>query len=149
MTTGRINQVAIVRPGRRPSSPRLPRCREPKPGAATQFRELPKSLVRTSGGIRRSRTIPGSAGPNLGRFAPALKPCHLRLAVDVTSAATPVYRACFQRRPGAKSPWSAPPDFPLRKPASQDRQVMYRSYTRPTSSSGPQFTSGLRCRTVL
>lgn len=62
---------------------------------------------------------------------PPRRPQHCALSGDA-----PCSRAVL-RRSGARPPASAPPNIPLRKPATQDCQVEYRSYTRPTSSSGP------------
>ena len=54
----------------------------------------------------------------------------------------------MSRRPGARSPVGAPSNISFREPTSQDCQVRYSIYTRPTSSSRPRITSGLRCRTT-
>jgi len=144
MTTGRINQVAIVRPRFTRRLPcRLPRCA--RRGECSYA--ICESFVRTQAVPPGSDALKGSTGargrPSCG--SPRCKALPPSLAVDITREGDS--RLGRFRRQGAVSPGSAPPDFPLRKPATQDCQVGYRSYTRPTSSSGPQFTSGLRYRT--
>ena len=125
MTTGRINQVAIVRPrGLPPKNFHVARRREATCSYADVFRKLLISY-RTPGRTRRSwkrvRWFPGRAGqaaPGLPNASPVVT----SLAVDKRPVAS-FRRTAVSKEAGTRSPGSAPPNIPLRESTTQDRQV--------------------------